>query len=209
MKREILEEYHKRLKERIRRKDFMIDRVLDKTYHEKELLRKKEEKSVRTTLRSIEGLIPDFDNLVQEIIKLKDINNRIKMIENLKAKGYTNFDEIKEFTGKRANVGSQSLITSKVGPEKKPSERKGNEITESEKSLILKCGWDEEMYKIMKNKIGVEALRQNYIDLFKDSRGHIQFKRTENHKIIEFFDFFCRISNNDNSTPQTNPKLSS
>lgn len=95
MKREILELYNKRLDERIKRKSFIIDHGLldlerqawlDKQSKECKFVRKKLVQFERFHSRE------EHDELIETIMKIKNLKRRIKNLEELQE--YARFEDI-------------------------------------------------------------------------------------------------------------------
>ena len=95
LKKEILELFNKRLDERIKRKNFVIDHGLLDLERQAVLDRApKEVKAIRRKLAVFERFHSqaEHDELVSTVLKIRELNRRIKNLEELPQ--YTNFEDI-------------------------------------------------------------------------------------------------------------------
>lgn len=106
--------YNKRLDERIKRKDFVIDHGLLDLERQTEVDKtSKEAKSIRRKLAQFERFhsASDHDELIDTILKIRELKRRIGNLEELS--DYTNFEEIEVylFSNKKHMLGKRKHLT--------------------------------------------------------------------------------------------------
>lgn len=202
LKRQIFDIYNQRLTERIQRKNFVIDHgILDLERHGGTEKRAKEEKSIRRRLGQFERFFTtdEFSNLVSSILTVKDLNRRIKILEDMSmgSDKVASFDAVEKYLiEKRRECGenkgrraANKPIGSLEEKEEMPSGERQAKLTEVETAFVQRFGLDAPAYARMRNALAAEALKQGYIVPYKDAKGTTHFKRSDQHAYMEMFDF--------------------
>lgn len=105
LKKEILELYNKRLDERIKRKDFVIDHGILEIERQASLEKAtKEAKAIRRKLAAYERFhsAKEHDELVETILKIRELKRRIGNLEELGE--YTSFEDIEVIRHKQETL---------------------------------------------------------------------------------------------------------
>lgn len=197
IKKKILAEYNLKLDKRITMKTFFIERLLNREANDREAARtSREDKLIRNALKSIEGYftVEEYESMRTNLYRKMEIRRRIEKLQNLQKQGIRTFAEIESCLGKR--------IASNKHPDKKeldsseslPNSRKPHELTEYEKSFVDKLKLKPEVFRDWKLQLSKAAIKEGYIEQYKDEKGQVQFRRSANHMITEFFDFILQWS---------------
>lgn len=197
LKKELLEIFNKRLDERIKRKNFVIDHnILDKNSNLAIKKRTKDEKLIRERLAPYERFhkVEDHTLLVNNIIRLKDLKRRIDCIESLQQEKKNSFQEIENcMLAKRKDKGElqlkKSLMRKANQPENTVTHDRNGKLNELETELCSRINMEPHQFHSIKQALAFEAVRQGYVELAVGEKEEPCFKRTPDHRIMEIFDF--------------------
>jgi hypothetical protein len=67
-------------------------------------------------------------------------------------------------------------------------------MNDAEKVFISKYDIDQTSMNMIKHAVASEAVKQGYVALRPDKGSQTIFKRTEDHRIMEMFDFVVTIN---------------
>ena len=189
IKKKILEEYNLKLNKRIMMKTFFIDRCLNRESVEREAKRvSREDKLIRNAMRSVEGYftLEEYETVRMNFYRKLEVHRRIEKLNALKEQGLRTFADIESCLGKRVLGSKHDSPSDFVGV---PNSRKHNDLTEYERGFVEQLRLKPEAFKDWKLQLAKAAVKEGYVEQHRDEKGQVQFRRSADHHITEFFDF--------------------
>ena len=203
LKFRVMEIYNEKLDERIRRKNFVIDRKLLDTKEQGrvEKGKSKEEKEIFNMMKPFARFSSEEDHksLVQGIVQEKQIRQRIEDLRKLQSQGYSTLAEVQtEMEEKRKqeeldidnckkDIASRSRLTRKTKKDllREKGERKLGNVTAEEGQICQRFGITARQYLLIKETILRETVRQGIIE----REWTVKMFKIERSVIDGIFDF--------------------